>query len=290
MKKNIITLALAVIVATGTSAFIIKNSTGITGYAGSPGEGTCNSCHGGGVSAVSGITVSSVPAFSTNANSDLEYMPDSTYEISVEVSAAGFSRYGFASQILNPSHTNAGTLQNAGAGVKFLNVGSKRSAVHTTPKITSTGSAIFTYKWLAPSSGDATIYAISNAVNGNGLTSGDFVIAPVSMALVAAPPPPPDTTNLVGIKTTAAIISRVSVFPNPASDLATLSYYLHKVGSTNIEIVDIKGARIKLLYSQQESPGMHSTLLDLRGIDPGVYFIKTSFDQQKASQKLITIQ
>lgn len=51
MKKTFTTLFIAGIALIGTSAFVFKSSNGIQGYAGSPGEATCNSCHGGGSSA-----------------------------------------------------------------------------------------------------------------------------------------------------------------------------------------------------------------------------------------------
>ncbi|WP_317899328.1 T9SS type A sorting domain-containing protein [Aurantibacillus circumpalustris] len=291
MKKTFITVFTALTILIGTSAFITKYNNGIAGYAGSPGEATCTSCHGGGFSANSGLTITAVPAFSVNANSDTEYTPDSVYQITIQASATNFSKFGFASQILNPSNTNAGVLQNAGTGVKFLNIGAKRSAVHNSVK---TGASVsFTYKWVAPSSGDATIYAIANAVNGNNSTSGDFVIAPISMPLIAGPipTPPVDTTLTVGLKEnkTNALV-QVSIFPNPIKDLGNISYNLKKTGTVGIELIDMRGALVKQLYNQPETPGYHSQIINLNGIASGVYFIKTTFEKQKVSQKLITVQ
>ena len=292
MKKKSILIFLTLVVLIGTSAFIAKYSNGIAGYSGSPGEGTCSNCHGGGASASAGITITTVPAFSVNGNSELEYMPDSVYQITIETSASNFSRYGFASQILNSANTNAGALQNAGSGVKFLNLGAKRSAVHTTPKIAA-GTALFTYKWAAPSAGEATIYAIANAVNGNNSTSGDFVIAPVSMSLVAAPTPTPpiDSTSTVGVpQNKLTSLQNVSVFPNPVNDLGSISYNLKKAGNVSIELIDMRGLRVKQLYNQPETPGYHSQILNLSEVPSGVYFIKILVDLQKVSQKLITVQ
>lgn len=290
MKKTILTSFLAAVTIIGTSAFIVKSSTGIAGYSGSPGEATCSHCHGGGSSAASGITITSVPEFSMNGNSQLEYFPDSVYQIVVEVSATGFTRYGFASQVLNPNFVNSGALASAGTGVKFLNSGPKRTAVHTTPKINSAGTVTFTYKWTAPAAGegDATIHAIANAVNGNGNTSGDFVLAPVSIVAVeGTPPEPPNTTSH---KENTTLISQVSVYPNPSSGLSSISYYMRKAANISIQLIDIKGKVIRELYNQPETPGTHTQLLDLHGTASGVYFIKTSIDDQKVSQKLITVQ
>lgn len=291
MKKTISTLLFATTTFIGTSAFIIKSSSGILGYAGSPGEATCSSCHGGGSSAVSGITVTSLPEFSLNSNSEMEYMQDSLYTIKVEVAASGFTRYGFASQILTSSSINSGTLQNPGTGVKFLNSGSKRTAVHTLPKVAAANTpTVFTYKWKAPKTGDpATIYAIANAVNNNGTTSGDFVISPITVALVAAPTPTVEEPSTVGLKENKTFISQVLVFPNPANDVTNISYFLNDSKTILIQLIDIKGQVIKELYKQEDAPGFHSQILNLTGVASGVYFIKTSANEKKVSQKLITI-
>ncbi|PBQ32278.1 hypothetical protein CNR22_11010 [Sphingobacteriaceae bacterium] len=292
MKKTITTLLLASLTIIGTSAFIIKNSSGIQGYAGSPGESTCSNCHSGGTSAASGITITSVPDFSLNTNSELEYMQDSLYTIRIEVAASGFTRYGFASQILTASNINSGTLQTPGTGVKFLNAGSKRTAVHTTPKLAAANTpTVFIYQWKAPKTGDpATIYAIANAVNNNGTTSGDFIISPVNLPLVAAPTPTVEEPNTVGLKENASSISQVSVFPNPASDITNISYFLSQSKTISIQLIDIKGQVIKELYKQEDAPGFHTQILNLNGVASGVYFIKTNANQQKVSQKLITVQ
>jgi len=295
MKKIVSSVFLVALTVIAASAFINKkSSTGYAGYTGSPGESTCTgngSCHGGGSASASGITVTSHPAFSVNANSDSEYLPDTTYQITITASATGFTRYGFGCEILNNTFTNTGNLQNPGSGVKFLTSIGRKNAVHSTTKLASSGTATFTFKWVAPASGsgDATIYTVANAVNGNANTTGDFVIDPISTILVEGTPPlpPPDTT---GIKENTNFISQLNVFPNPASDITNISYSLSQAKTISIELVDIRGAVIKQLYEQNDAPGFHSQILNLQGVASGVYFIKTSANQQKISQKLITVQ
>lgn len=291
MKKTLSTFVLLAAALIGSSAFILKNSTGIQGYAASPGEGLCSNCHSGGSSSASGTTITAVPAFSMNPNLQMEYLPDTLYTITVEAEASGFSRFGFASQILNSSNTNSGNLQNAGTGVKFLNNGSKRTAVHTTPKLAAgTGIVTFTYKWKAPAAGngDATIYGIVNAVNYNGSYFGDFVLTPVNQVVVEGTPPPPVST--VGIREESSLASQISVFPNPASGMTHISYYLAHAALMSMDLIDLQGKTLRQLYQAQDDPGMHSQMLSLQGIAPGVYFIRTSANGQKVSQKMITVQ
>ena len=171
-----------------------------------------------------------------------------------------------------------------------MNAGQKRTATHTTAK---TGNpAIFTFKWRAPNTGDAIIYAIGNAVNGLGNTSGDFVISPVSLNLVPAPVPidtttNPDLTNVKEIQKSS--LSQVTVFPNPSEENTQISYYLTETKHVSIELVNINGSLVKLLHDQLENSGTYSQILNLKDISSGVYFIKISVDHNMASQKLIVI-
>jgi len=291
MKIFFTTLGLAITVLVGSSAFMNKSASGYAGYTGSPGESTCGNCHGGGSSAVSGITITSNPAFLVNASSQTEYLPDSTYQITLDIAASGFTRFGFGCEILNSANTNSGNMQNQGAGVKFLTSLGKKNAVHTIPKVNASGAVSFTFKWVAPtaSNGDAIIYAIGNAVNGNGSTSGDFVLTPVAMSVVeGTPPAPPEDPT--GIKENMQGVSRILVFPNPASDITNISYSLKQTKTISVQLLDIKGTVVKELYNKEEGPGEHTQILNLQGIASGVYFIKTSANQQKVSQKLITVQ
>jgi hypothetical protein len=292
MKQTFTILSLVLLTLFGTSAYLIKYNTGYAGQTGSPGEGTCNSCHGGGSSSASGITITSVPAFTLD-----QFYPDSTYQIVIQASAAGFTRYGFGCEILDPTtNFDAGLLHTPGSGVQFQTAfNGRRNAVHTTKKANTSGTVTFTFKWTAPSTGDATIYAIANAVNGNNTTSGDFVLNPVTRELTAGTPPPPppppvDTTGTLSVKEIQYNpVSQVLIFPNPVEDFCNLSYVLKNPGVISAELIDIKGQQVKALFSALQEPGYQSRVLDLSSVPSGIYFIKLSTNDQKISQKLITI-
>ncbi|MBL7931189.1 MAG: T9SS type A sorting domain-containing protein [Bacteroidia bacterium] len=291
MKKRLFIYLSGLSVVLALSAFMTQSSNGIQGYAGSPGEGTCSHCHGGGSSGSSGITINSIPAFSFNENAELTFMPDSTYQIDVEVTAAGFSKFGFASQILNSSLVNSGTVQSAGTGVKFLNSGFKRTAVHTTPKNAPANTATFSFQWKAPQSGDATIYAIANAVNGNGSTSGDFVLSPVSLPLVAAVVPNPTDTTTVGTKKISEItISDITAYPNPSREVCRVKYILKSGSTIIIELLDFNGHLLKELYNEKESRGVHVHTFSFSGISEGAYLLKFSSGEKSIFKKLLVMR
>lgn len=282
MKKPITFLSLVTILILVTSAVVQKQSTGIAGYTGSPGEAYCTDCHGGGSSASSGITITAVPSFIND-----EYVPSTTYTITVSAQADGFSKYGFACEILDDNNSSVGTMQTiAGAGVKFLNAGNgRRNAVHSTAK--SAATANFSFRWVAPDegSGNVTFYASANAVNGNGQTTGDFPITPVSMSIFEGAPPLID-----GINENSIFVSQVSVYPNPITGFATLSYSLQKSGEVAIELIEMNGKLVKQLFKEKQQPDEHSKILDLQTIPAGIYFIKVSFNNQKIAQKMVVVK
>jgi hypothetical protein len=281
--KNKLTLFLTLFltVVLCTSSVLIYNS-GIAGYTGSPGEANCSSCHSGGSSLSSAISISSTPSFSNN-----QYVPGTTYTIEITVTASGFSKFGFGCEILNASNANAGLIQTAGPGVKFMNItvqGTQRkNAVHTTGKLNA-GSANFTFEWVAPQTGAATIYVSGNAVNANNSSSGDFPITPVSLALQAEIPIDP-----VAIKETNALLGELSIYPQPCNGITNLSYVLKQSSLIEISICDVSGKELKRFNEGKLQQGQHNKLLNLEGISAGVYFVKLLGEGKKLSQKLLIV-
>ena len=76
------------------------------------------------------MSINSLPAFSNN-----NYVPGTTYTLTIIITASGFNNFGFGCEILNASNTDAGTMQNAGTGVKFLTAGNgRKNAVQSATK------------------------------------------------------------------------------------------------------------------------------------------------------------
>lgn len=251
----------------------------MAGYTGSPGEGNCGSCHSGGSSSASSISISAIPSFSNN-----EYIPGTTYTISITVNASGFNQFGFGCEILNASNANAGVMQNQGPGVKFLNSGARKNAVQSTAK-SGSGSASFQFEWVAPANGAATFYVSGNAVNGNNSTSGDFPLSPVSLALQAAPP-----TDPVALNEHTLLSGEVQLYPNPANGLTGLSFMLKQEAVLEAEILSLDGKSLQRLDLGQLPAGLQSQILHLGNIAPGLYFVKLSSDGKKLSQKLLILE
>ena len=145
-------------------AFSFGPNDGLTG---APGEGNCTQCHSGNsLNASGGTLVLGVPG---------TYLPGEMYDIIVDLSRSGQSRWGFEMTALNGNGARAGTF-------------AKRMEIHRLQKQTvnnilsrlSPGSASgtrdknqWTFKWTAPTNdvGPITFYAAGNAANGDGRTS-----------------------------------------------------------------------------------------------------------------------
>ncbi len=53
---------------------------------------------------------------------------------------------------------------------------------------------------------------------------------------------------------------------------------------------DISGKVVKRLVNETREAGFNSSILDLKEITKGIYFLKISIKGEKISQKLISIQ
>lgn len=253
-----------------------RHNSGEVGATGSPGEGTCSGCHGGGAAGTT-ISVTASPAFTNNT-----YDPGSTYTITLTVANSSQGAFGFDCEILNSSNTNAGTMANPGSGAALANAFNGRRNVFHTSKKSGTGSASWTFEWTPPVSGDVTFYIAGNAVNSNNSTSGD---SPSSTSFTLG--------NSIGTGLNTSLSKgniQINIYPNPASELICVNYLLTQKSRIKTELIDISGKTVKVLMDEDADAGAQSKILSINGINSGVYFIKVNSDGVKVSQKLICIQ
>ncbi len=276
MKKRLLTIIGITSVAIATSAFIANYSTGIAGYTGAPGESTCTFCHASSTG-VSGTTISATPAFTGN-----QYVPGQTYTITVGVGSLTNSNFGFGCEILNGSNTNAGTMQNAGTGVQFLNtVGGRKNATHTAKKA-GTGFATFQFEWVAPASGQVGIYAAGNAVNNNGNSAGDAVSS-ASLSLTAS--------TGASVSENVSQIASINIFPNPIKSDFKFNYSLMESGTVHVALYDLQGKEIAEFVNENQNNGLHTINATLPSdLSKGVYMMKFSLNGQQAAQRLVITQ
>lgn len=275
MTKSLrISIAGSILIISLTSARVLQNN-GIAGYTNSPGEQNCTACHnsfalnsGGG-----SLTISTTPSMSPTG-----YTPGATYTVNVTVSKTGVSLFGFGTEILTSTNTNAGTISVINATqTKLLNSGSRRNIVHQLNGGAGTDSKTFSFQWVAPATaGSATIYAAGLAANGNNQNSSDYVYTaslPVSSS--------------VGIKE-YNLSSTVRLYPNPARERVTLSYQLDQDALVECSLSGLNGQHISDFYSEKQTAGDHEqTLLIPSSVQSGLYLLHLTVNGQATSRRLI---
>jgi len=277
MKKQIITVGTIIVATIASYSFIIKNSNGKAGYTGSPGESTCASCHTGGVGNTM-VNVSFNPAITSGS-----YSPNQTYTVTVTVSNNSYSNFGFGCEILDAStNTDIGNMSSPGTGVTFLTAfNGRKNAVQSTPK-SGSGSASFSFVWTAPSTGNVVLYAIGNAVNGNGNTSGDKPSSTFSLSLV------PDVTS---VALNAIHIQNLVVFPNPIKDLVNIQFSAStSLKNVSFSIIDLNGKTVLEKKMESIASGLNNIQFSIpENISNGLYILQTSAENISL-KKMIIIQ
>lgn len=152
------------------------------GYTGAPNDVSCTSCHSG-TAITSGALYDSVKF--TLGRPKLEYIPDSTYTVTISYSDNNQNKYGFQTvALLNSNNRNAGsiTITNSTRTTRVTKSvsGSVRQYVtHTSAGVIgSNGKISWTFEWKAPSAnvGNIKFYVTVNSSNRNGQRSGDKII------------------------------------------------------------------------------------------------------------------
>ncbi len=76
------------------------------------------------------------------------------------------------------------------------------------------------------------------------------------------------------------------VFPNPASNSATIGYYLPESKKISLQLFDIQGRLIKTIFEGEQQQGIHACEVDLKGIAQGLYVYSLATEKIKMQKKL----
>lgn len=274
-KKVFISLLSFFLVMLLTSVAVVLQDNGIAGYTGSPGESNCTDCHNSFALNSNGgsITISTTPSLTGN-----QYTPNTTYTVMVTVAKTGHSLFGFGTEILNSSNTNAGTLAITNStSTQLKSFGSKTNVVHQLNGGAAAESKTFSFKWTAPASGNATIYASGVAANSDGSTTNDYVYN-TSLSLSA-------TTT--GIEDTFSD-KTLSIFPNPTSEYIYVNYTLTRPSSVIVALTNVNGETVVKWLKEAKNAGEQNERLDIpASVAKGVYFISLTIDGAITSKKMV---
>jgi hypothetical protein len=79
----------------------------------------------------------------------------------------------------------------------------------------------------------------------------------------------------------------IDIYPNPATNLATISVNGNQSGSITLSIFNLAGLKIRDIYSGKLNQGKQNFKLDMAGISKGIYLIRVVTNEGVYSEKLI---
>lgn len=82
-------------------------------------------------------------------------------------------------------------------------------------------------------------------------------------------------------------IRTFSVYPNPSTGHATISYELPESGNVQIQIADAQGNVVKSTVHKDKKAGQYTEQLSVQELKKGVYFIQIRSENEVQTQKLV---
>lgn len=229
---------------------------------GSPFDGvTCakSGCHAGTASAQDNMVTSTIPVSG--------YIPGQTYTITVSISQAGISKFGFSISPQNSSGAVLGSLVISNTTeTQLKNVG-HQYVTHTSAGNAGSGSKTWSFDWIAPAAGTGAVpfYASVNAANGNGNTSGDQIYTDVYTVVEDITTQIQPNMNDVDF----------TVFPNPVEgNTAQVSFNANASSTSRIRIMSLNGTIVNEINHNATSNGNQRAALSLENLAKGVYFVE----------------
>ncbi len=259
MKKTF-TLSLAALAVIGLMSFETLSSGGKSGKT----TTGCGSCHGATATPAVTVSLAFTPAV-TNG-----YIPGAAYAVVATVAQTGELLAGI------DLAASAGTVA-AGTNTKILNT----EIVHTgSLNTTTTGTVAFDFTWTAPTSGAVTFNYAGLAADDNGGASGDFWQIGTQVV-------PLDAT--IGVEELSSINLNVSVFPNPVTESATISYVLAENSTVSANLVNVKGQVVSnLMDNEKQAAGLQNRNLTINSsIAKGIYFVAINVNGKSNYKKIV---
>lgn len=186
-----------------------------------------------------------------------------------------------------------GTLCEALATAGSLKFSHNIVAGNSAGKVTelNAGSTFNITSWFSSNMNDSLISTSGILVTPYNFTAPDYRPAGSSAALTGADFTDGPFAGLVaGIENNASALSAVSLYPNPASDEATIGITIEEAAFVNVNVTDITGKTVAAVYSGTMSPGTTTLQVHTTDLPAGVYFTVITTGKTAKAMKLIVIK
>ncbi|MDZ4759057.1 MAG: choice-of-anchor V domain-containing protein [Bacteroidota bacterium] len=241
------------------------------GYTGSPGDSlkNCTVCHGGKATTVSNWIESNIPTEG--------YTPGATYTITATNTESGGTRFGFEVSPQNISGDLLGKIVITDTTRTKL-VGNNKYITYTKYGVDGIGKLSWKFDWVAPSAntGDVVFYGAFNS-NFEGHKDSDQTF--LSTLKV-------NEKNPLAIAEKESKLNSFKVYPNPATDLVSISMDLKETSNLLIDVTDITGKQVAIISNEKQSAGALTTQFNTTILPSGNYFVRISVNGKTATQKL----
>ena len=195
-----------------------------------------------------------------------------------------------------------GANQTYGAPIKGIDVklgrnpgGSCAAQSTATTTMTASSNVVYTYQFDSVPLGSYKIYVdIPNygmdSVRAVTLSSGDTASINnnyyVDSTLIRV-----DTAQAMGIFKQSSVYNTIKVYPNPAADVAYLDFENNVAQNVNLQLYDIAGKQIGVLYNNKMAQGKQTVTVNLAELqlNKGVYFIRATINGNIQTLKLTII-
>lgn len=96
-------------------------------------------------------------------------------------------------------------------------------------------------------------------------------------------------TAVTGVTENNLDASNVSIYPNPSTETATVSYHLGAKADVAIELVDVLGKKVMVVNSSNQAEGDYNVQISKNELHlkNGVYFVKFSINNSTVTKKLV---
>ena len=279
MKKNIIYLAVIFTVMTMLISATVKEASSpcdsplVGDHSGAPGETNCSACHS------SPVNPNSPDLHFEVENGSSNYQLDSTYLVHIRIKRAGHSKFGFVCSALDTTNTSVGTFSLVNvSNTRTYTLGGRKYVSHTPCGADSQDSAMWTYRWKAPSTdkGKVKIYMSMLVANHDEALTGDTTYTRILQI---------NSPSVTGIKEINQQLLNTKVFPTVFNDRVTVVLdprFAEKLKT--IYLHDIHGREI----IQVSTTSSDYQVNELAALSPGTYLMKVEYaSQQQQNFKLI---
>jgi len=267
MKKFVLSFA-AIASLSMVGMLVFNEGTVYSNGTGAPASTACTSCHGGAVNTSDNLTI----VLKENGNVVTAYETGKAYDVTITFTGTSSTKVGFALS------TNIGTLSvKSGDNTyqKFSNY-----LTHTAGGTAVTGGTItWTGKWTSPasSSNAANFQVYINETNDDNTDFGDVIYG----KSVSVP-----KSGATGVNDIAGVLS-YEVYPNPVSDMLTVSANMKQSAELAIAVYSLNGKLISTLHNATEAAGAIEKRFPVGDMAKGIYLLEVKAGGERSVQKLI---